>query len=102
MSNALVSVKGTVANTTIFTPKNGQQGKPVLKIDILQINDMGTHVETIKDDNLNELYHTGSQVELNCVLTPWAFDKKNGASLKVYRGKTVDIKLEQQEPSKSK
>ena len=97
MSNALVKIQGTVVNTIVWTPREGMRGKPVLKIDILQINDLGSHVETIKDDDLNAQYYAGQQVALDCIVTPWAFDKKNGASLKVYKGRTQEIKVEIQE-----
>lgn len=97
MSNALVQISGTVTNTTIWTPQNGQKGKPVLKIDILQITDLGTHIETIKDDDINASYLQGQQISLDCIVTPWAFDRKNGATLKVYRGKTQDVKLKVQD-----
>jgi hypothetical protein len=92
-AQTLVSIAGTVTNVTIWQPREGNTGKPCLKIDLLQISEAGSNIETIKDENLNGKYVVGQSVTLVCTASPWQFNKSNGVSFKVYRGETKSISL---------
>jgi len=91
--STLVTVKGIITNQKVWVPKENQKGNPVLKIDLLQITDQGTSVITVKDDDLNAEYENGQEVEFECMVSYWKFDKMGGISFKVYKGKVSKLSL---------
>ena len=72
------------------------EGNPYLKVDLLQINDTGTNVVTIKDEDLNANYDNGQELSIDCIASPWNMNNMSGVSFKVYKGETRKLDLKPQ------
>jgi hypothetical protein len=87
MANAVVKLEGSIINSSLFEPKEGQDQKSHQKIDILQVFEGGgSNIETVKEFDLTKNYKIGSVVALFCVATVYYFNNKPGVSYKIFEG----------------